>query len=109
MSSIELAISTRFKSLKLMFDEKNRRLWAAAEAQSAGKGGVSAVHRATGISRTTIHQGIRELKNPEALQSGSARTRSAGAGRKRAFQTNPKLQSDLTPANWAIENETLAG
>ena len=61
MSSIELAISTRFKSLKLMFDEKNRRLWAAAEAQSAGKGGVSAVHRATGISRTTIHQGIREL------------------------------------------------
>lgn len=95
MSSIELAISTRFKSLKLMFDEKNRRLWAAAEAQSAGKGGVSAVHRATGLSRTTIHQGIKELKNPEALQSGSARTRSPGAGRKRAFQTNPKLQSAL--------------
>ena len=36
-------------------------MWAAAEALCAGRGGVSAVSRATGISRTTIYQGIKEL------------------------------------------------
>ena len=95
MYTIERAISARFKSLEVVFDEKSRRLWAAAEAESAGKGGVTAVHRATGISRTTIYQGIKELKNPEALKSSADRTRNPGGGRKRAVDINPKLQSAL--------------
>ena len=95
MYTIERAISVRFKSLEVVFDEKSRRLWAAAEAESAGKGGVTAVHRATGISRTTIYQGIKELKNPEALKSSADRTRNPGGGRKRAVDINPKLQSAL--------------
>jgi transposase len=95
MYTIERAISARFKSLEVVFDEKIRRLWAAAEAESAGKGGVTAVHRATGISRTTIYQGIKELKNPEALKSSADRTRNPGGGRKRAVDINPELQSAL--------------
>ena len=95
MYTIERAISARFKSLEVVFDEKSRRLWAAAEAESAGKGGVTAVHRATGISRTTIYQGIKELKNPEALKSSADRTRNPGGGRKRAVDINPELQSAL--------------
>ena len=95
MYTIERAISARFKSLEVVFDEKSRRLWAAAEAESAGKGGVTAVHRATGISRTTIYQGIKELKNPEALKSSADRTRNPGGGRKRAVDINPELQGAL--------------
>lgn len=95
MYTIERAISARFKSLEVVFDEKSRRLWAAAEAESAGKGGVTAVHRVTGISRTTIYQGIKELKNPEALKSSADRTRNPGGGRKRAVDINPELQSAL--------------
>ena len=95
MASIELAISARFESLDTTFDERSRRLWAAAEALSAGRGGVSAVSRVTGISRTTIYQGIREIESPEELQPGSGKIRSGGAGRKEAAVTNPGLLADL--------------
>ena len=95
MASIELAISARFESLDTTFDERSRRLWAAAEALSAGRGGVSAVSRVTGISRTTIYQGIREIESPEELQPGSGKICSGGAGRKKAAVTNPGLLADL--------------
>jgi hypothetical protein len=45
-------------------DERRRRQWAAAEARELGRGGVTAVARATGLSRTTITAGLRELKLP---------------------------------------------
>jgi hypothetical protein len=39
-------------------DERLRRLWAAAEAHTLG-GGITTVSAATGLSRTTITQGMR--------------------------------------------------
>jgi DNA-binding phage protein len=58
-------------------NEKQRRLVLAAEARSLGYGGVSQVARATGISRPTIHQGLRELDTNEELKPGIRR---AGGG-----------------------------
>jgi len=49
------------------FDERRRRLWAAAEARLHGWGGVAAVARATGMSATTIHKGLRELESARHL------------------------------------------
>lgn len=95
MTALEDEISIRFKSLEMTFNERSRRLWAAAEALAAGRGGISAVHRASGISRTTIHEGIRELKNPDLLKAPSDRTRSPGGGRKKAVDINPKLREAL--------------
>lgn len=46
-------------------NEKQRRLVLAAEARSLGYVGVSQVARTTGISRPTIHQGVRELERNE--------------------------------------------
>ena len=63
----EITIREKFVSLKPVFDEQSRRLWAAAEAKSLGHGGISIVARATGISRTTIHQGMKNLSNPKIL------------------------------------------
>ena len=95
MSLLEEAITARFEVLEPTFDEKSRRHWAAAEAMSAGRGGVAAVHRATGIARNTIFVGIKELKNSGQLEEQSDRTRCAGGGRKKSVDANPEIRSAL--------------
>ena len=42
-------------------DERTRRLWAATEAKAIGHGGQTVVAQATGMSRSTLHLGLREL------------------------------------------------
>jgi hypothetical protein len=74
-------------------DERMRRQWAATEAAELGWGGVSAVAAATGLSRTTITAGLRELheraEHPDAPLPG--RIRRPGGGPKRLTQTDPGL------------------
>ena len=86
------AIAARFDALKPVVDERVRRLLVGAESQAIGKGGISAVARATGVSRPVIRQGIAELKDPPSLQSG--RVRRPGGGRKKA-EKDPSLRADL--------------
>lgn len=93
--TLEQAISVRFKTLEPTFNERTRRLWAAAEALSAGRGGVVAVSRSTGISRSTVYQGIRDLENPGEFEEGSTRTRRPGGGRKRTVEVNPEVLTAL--------------
>jgi len=93
--TLEQAISVRFKTLEPTFNERTRRLWAAAEALSAGRGGVVAVSRATGISRSTVYQGIRDLENPGEFQEGGTRTRRPGGGRKKTVEVNPEVLTAL--------------
>ena len=89
----EVAIGERFRALAGEFDERRRRLWAAAEARSHGRGGVAAVARATGIAETTIYRGLRELASGVTLPPG--RVRAVGGGRKRLSQLDPTLLEDL--------------
>ncbi len=72
-------ITRRFQLLAGMLDERTRRLVAAAEALSIGRGGSVAVARATGISRRAIQQGIKELL--EDVGPGAGRVRREGGGR----------------------------
>lgn len=95
MASLETSITARFESLNVTFDEKSRRLWAAAEALSAGPNGVMEVNRATGISFNTIKRGIEELGDPEALKNSTGRTRNSGGGRKKTADTNPEIRTAL--------------
>jgi transposase len=85
-------ITARFEALKPRLDERSRRLVAAAESQAIGKGGISVVARATGISRPVIRQGIADLRD-SALAPG--RVRREGGGRKRAVVKDASLQTDL--------------
>jgi transposase len=87
------AITARYEALKSQLDERSRRLVAAAESQAIGKGGISVVARATGISRPVIRQGIADLKDPTALAPG--RVRREGGGRKRAVVKDASLRTDL--------------
>jgi hypothetical protein len=89
----EVAIGERFRALAPELDERRRRLWAAAEARSHPRGGVSAVARATGISVTTIHKGLRELASGERLDPG--RVRRPGGGRKPLAEKDPALLEAL--------------
>ena len=91
---IDLAgIAARYKALEPVLDERARRLMAAAESQAIGRGGISAVSKATGIMRSVIRQGIAELIEPGSSASG--RIRREGGGRKKAVDKDGSLKSDL--------------
>ena len=54
-------VAKKYAVLDPLLDERQRRLWAAAEAAAVGRGGISAVSAATGMSRSTIRVGIQEI------------------------------------------------
>jgi hypothetical protein len=89
----ESAIRQRYEALSPVLDERGRRRFAAAEATAAGVGGIRAVSRATGIARSTIGRGLRELRTGEPPDV--ARVRRAGGGRKPVSETDPSLLDDL--------------
>jgi hypothetical protein len=89
----EWAIRLRFEALSDVLDERGRRRFAAAEALAAGRGGVTAVMRATGIARSTIGRGLAELRAGEAVAVG--RVRRPGGGRKPLRETDTSLLDDL--------------
>ncbi len=90
-------IEAKFKALSGRLDESTLRAWAASEAQSLGRGGVSLVAKATGLSRTTIHAGIKELQmSPPLMAVGrNQRVRSEGGGRKKLIDKDASLLKDL--------------
>ena len=86
-------VKQRFAAVGSLLDERSRRLVVAAESLSLGRGGISAVSRATGISRPVIRDGVKELSAPAPAAIG--RIRRAGAGRKRIVEKDPTLKVDL--------------
>ncbi|MGH2893547.1 MAG: ISAzo13 family transposase [Solirubrobacteraceae bacterium] len=89
----EAAIGEKFRALAGELNERQRRLWAASEARAAGRGGIAATARATGISVPTIRKGMRELWAGERLEPGRVRRR--GGGRKTITEHDPTLLADL--------------
>ncbi|MGJ5676899.1 MAG: ISAzo13 family transposase, partial [Nostochopsis sp.] len=79
----------QYRQLASVLDERGRRVWAATEATAIGKGGISLVSRATGISRPTIYAGRADISSKKKLAPG--RIRRPGAGRKAATQVMPNL------------------
>lgn len=86
-------IKARFLRIKPELNERTKRLWAAVEANKLGRGGVTAVSKATGIAISTIRIGQRELKeNPAAMNlDNTGGIRKKGGGRKSLIQNNPDL------------------
>src|SRR6266498_1189811 len=95
-------MAARLADLLPRLNERDRRLALASEARSWGYGGIAAVHRATGISKSTIHRGLNDL---EADPEGGVpdRVRAVGGGRKKAEESNPEL---LDALDALIEPET---
>jgi hypothetical protein len=77
-------------------DERRRRQWAAAEAREIGYGGVSVVARATGLARSTIHAGLRDVRASWRQRVRAAeRVRRAGGGRRPLTTSDPALLTAL--------------
>jgi Rhodopirellula transposase DDE domain len=89
----ENAIAKRWESMKGCLDERQRRLWAASEARSHGRGGLTAVCRVTGMAETTVRRGLRDLDAGEEWESG--RVRRSGAGRPLVTERDPEVERAL--------------
>ncbi len=88
-------IQAKYAALRPLLDERTRRIWAATEARALGRGGISRVTEATGLSRHTVRAGLRELEGSAAPAIADDRQRRAGGGRKRLAEQNPQLVTAL--------------
>lgn len=117
-------IRIRFNKLAWTLDERMRRLFAATEASALGRGGITRVAQATGVSRRAIHAGLQELSDlKEPVENPPKRIRKEGAGRKSVIQTDVGLLTALeklvepmtrgdpeSPLRWTCKSlRTLAG
>ena len=93
------ALRAKYEALAPVMDERVCRLWAAAEAQSLGRGGAAAVKRATGISGRRLWEGKKELaelgKQAPVARPRNQRVRRPGGGRKRLVEKDPTLLKEL--------------
>jgi len=87
-------------------NERQARLFVAERALTLGRGGISQMSRATGISRPTIMKGAAELLSKGGLPPVTeGRVRRPGGGRKKAEEADPELRRELV----RIMEETTAG
>ena len=97
------AIKEKYRVLSARLDEATLRLWVAVEARSLGRGGVTLVAKAVGVSRTTIYAGLAQIQasakahTREAIpQTPSAkRIRAPGGGRKKLTDVDAGLLNAL--------------
>jgi transposase len=116
-AAIIKAIEGKYIELLDDLDERGRRRWAAVEARALGRGGITTVALATGLSDRTIRTGLKELDDPDPLPGH--RQRRPGGGRKPHATTQPDLQEALerliepttrgsptNPLRWTIKSTT---
>lgn len=93
------SVRRKYEVLAPLLHEKARRCWAACEALSLGRGGISLVAAATDLSRPTIRRGITELQagdhDPDRPSGDLRRIRRAGGGRSSIAATDRTLIRDL--------------
>ena len=92
-------IRLKYETLAPVMDERMTRLWAAAEAEAYGRGGTTAVTKATGILAKRILAGRRDLaalrEKPPTEPPQQQRIRQPGGGRKRLEADQPELVQAL--------------
>jgi hypothetical protein len=76
-----------------VLNEQSRRRFVALEAQALGRGGVSLMARISGLARSTIYQGLSDIR--DKLSTPAGRVRKEGGGRKKKAFQDPTLVSDL--------------
>ena len=91
--AVERQLTEKYESIASLLDERQRRRWLGIEARALGRGGVSAVARATGASRTTVTAAVAELAGGGDDSAG--RVRRAGAGRPPVSQRDPAVVAAL--------------
>ena len=85
-------IRARFTAVERDLNERSRRLLAAAEAKTAGYGGITATSLATGMARSTIGRGLKDLAAPDTL---AGEVRRPGGGGPTLIEKDPTLLENL--------------
>ena len=88
----------------LPLNEAQSRWYVAQKALDLGRGGIRQVHKATGVSQTTIIRGLKELEGGNDLPSWD-RIRAEGGGRKRVEAVDPSIVTSIK----RILDDTTAG
>jgi transposase len=88
----EEALAEMFATLAPHLGERQKRLLAGAQARALGRGGIAAVARSSGMSRSTVQSGVREV---DEGAEPSGRVRRPGAGRPRLIDKDPDLLLEL--------------
>jgi len=116
-------VRAKYEQLRWIMDERVTRLWAAAEAESLGHGGIAAVVEATGISKSRIRAGVRDLAElvlrPPVEAARDQRIRRPGGGRPELIESDATLVSELeslgdpvtrgdpeSPLRWTTKSKT---
>src|ERR1700693_3803782 len=86
------SIRERYAAVSRDLNERARRLFGAAEARTAGHGGITASSRATGLARSTIGRGLRDLDDPGSVLG---KVRRPGSGRPALTSKDATLLADL--------------
>jgi transposase len=86
-----------------VLNESQKRWFAAQKASEIGYGGIQHVSARTGLSRTTITRGLKELRRDQPLLP--ERVRKPGGGRKQTRQTHETVVQAIEQ----IVDETTAG
>jgi transposase len=93
---MDKSVENKINMMLPQLNEKQRRIYLASEAMAIGRGGIADVSRASGISRSVIHAGIKDITegNTDSL-SVDAPIRRKGAGRKPITVTQPGITEAL--------------
>ena len=91
----DATLSEKLSTVLPHLDERQKRVFLAAEARALGHGGITRISQLARVSRPTIHRGLAELDNPTELASARGRVRKPGGGRKHLKQTDCTLAKDL--------------
>ena len=83
----------RIQTMFPLLNEKQKRLYLAAEANSMGRGGLKEIHALTGMSKTTIIRGQKELK--EGFSYDKDRVRNKGGGRKPITSKHENIAEEI--------------
>ena len=86
------AIRQRWGLFGSKLDERGRRLLAAVEARTAGRGEQAAVAEITGLAGSTIGRGLNDLDNS---RSDNGRVRRKGGGSREVADLEATLVSEL--------------
>jgi hypothetical protein len=87
------AARRRYREMAPVLNEQSRRRFVAVEAKALGRGGVRLMARISGLARSTIYHGLRDIRDKISAPAG--RIRKAGGGRKKKIFEDPALVADL--------------
>lgn len=88
-------ISEKYSKILRYLNEQTCRIWCGIEAKSLGRGGISKVSASTGVSRTTIYEGIKDLETHKVVKAEKIKIRKPGGGRKNIKEKNPDILKKL--------------